>query len=100
MSKPDNYAEVLKLAVHFLQDDTDDDKSHEFIPDYSGRNMHGATTPAIVSDAHPMLVAVAIAKAVRYCSDASYSADKIISLMENYLPYRTDSMGKYSYVYY
>ena len=38
MSRPDNYAEVLKLAVHFLQDDTDDDKSHEFIPDYSGRN--------------------------------------------------------------
>ena len=86
--------------MHFLQDDTDDYKSHEFIPYYSGRDMHGATTPAIVSDAHPMLVAVAIAKAVRHCSDASYSADKIISLMENYLPYRTNFMGKHSMVFY
>lgn len=89
----DQIVEIFEEACEILSNEN----SAEVREEYSGRGMGGRSKPAIVSDANPMKVSLAITQAYHF----QYNQDGDIDFCEltEIMPMRIDSMGL-STVYY
>ena len=81
--------ELYKRAVEILEEEGED---ASYYKDYSGRGMYGRTTPGITYYCSDSLIGWAICVAGEEAGIGAYD-------MKDYMPTRTDNMGKGTIIY-